>query len=139
MPQLEHVNLVVTDIEPTLSFLQAAFPHWRVRAEGRDEWKGMKRRWLHVGDDASYLTLNDFGKGRQRDLDSAEPGLAHIGFTVDSLDRVVDRLRDSGFEPHHWGAEHAFRRNAYYIDREGLEFEFVEYLSDLPAERNSDA
>ncbi len=28
--------------------------------------------------------------------------------------------------------------NAYFIDPNGFEVEFVEYLSDLPCERNSD-
>ncbi len=137
MQRLEHVNLVVTDIDPTLSFLQAAFPAWRVRGEGRDEWKGMPRRWLHVGDDDFYVTLNDFGRGKQRDLASAEPGLAHIGFEVASLDDVAARLKEAGYAPHHLGAQHPYRKNLYYIDGEGLEFEFVEYLSDDPEKKNS--
>lgn len=135
--KLEHINLVVTDIDPTLNFLQAAFPDWHIRGEGRDEWKGMPRRWLHIGDDDFYLTLNDFGRGRQRDLASAEPGLAHIGFEVASLDALADRLEKAGHQPHHQGAEHPHRKNLYYIDDEGLEFEFVEYLSNKPEERNS--
>lgn len=136
MPKLEHVNLVVTDIDPTLNFLQAAFPGWRVRGEGRDEWSGMPRRWLHIGDDDFYLTLNDFGRGRQRDLSSAEPGLAHIGFEVASLEEVVGRLEKAGYRAHHHGEDHPYRRNIYFIDGEGLEFEFVEYLSHKPAEKN---
>jgi len=137
MLKLEHVNLVVTDIDPTLSFLQAAFPDWRVRGEGRDEWKGHPRRWLHFGDDDFYLTLNDFGRGRQRDLASSEPGLAHIGFEVPDLDSVRARLKEAGHEPHHLGAEHPYRKNLYYIDGDGLEFEFVEYFSTVPAKKNS--
>ncbi|MBB5518079.1 VOC family protein [Amphiplicatus metriothermophilus] len=135
-PRIEHANLVVTAIGPTLDFLTAAFPEWRVRGEGRDAWKGMARRWVHVGDDDFYVTLNDFGRGRQRDLDSDEPGLAHIGFVVDSIEDVVARLEKAGYEPSHWGPAHPFRRNVYFIDEEGLEFEFVEYLSDDPAEKN---
>lgn len=134
--RLEHANLVVTDIEPTLSFLAAAFPQWRVRGQGRDSWEGMPRRWLHFGDDDTYVTLNDFGRGRQRDLKSAEPGLAHLGFVVASADDVVARLKAAGYEPTHWGPDHPHRRNVYYIDGEGLEFEFVEYFSDKPEEKN---
>jgi len=137
MPKLEHLNLVVTAIDPTLTFLQAAFPDWRVRGEGRDDWKGMPRRWLHVGDDDTYLTLNDFGRGAQRDLASATPGLAHIGFEVASLDDVAARLKEAGYAPHHLGAKHPHRKNLYYIDDEGLEFEFVEYLSTDPEKKNS--
>jgi len=136
MTKLEHVNLVVEEIDPTLDFLSAAFPEWRLRGEGRDEWHGMPRRWVHFGDDDTYLTLNDFGKGAQRDLKGDQPGLAHIGFEVTSADLVVSRLKQAGFEPTHWGVEHPHRRNVYYQDGAGLEFEFVEYLSEAPEERN---
>ncbi|MHA7871256.1 MAG: VOC family protein [Hyphococcus sp.] len=137
MLKIEHVNLVVTDIEPTLTFLQAAFPEWRVRGEARDAWKGHPRRWLHFGDDDFYITLNDFGRGRQRDLASDAPGLAHIGFEVPSVDQVAARLKKAGYEPHHLGEDHPYRKNLYYIDGEGLEFEFVEYRSTVPARKNA--
>ncbi len=135
-PRLEHVNLVVTKIESTMSFLMAAFPTWRVRGEGEAEWYGMPNRWVHIGDDDFYITLNDFGKGAQRDLKTDQPGLAHIGFTVFSVDDVVSRLEAAGFAPKVWGVDHPHRRNVYFLDGEGLEFEFVEYLSDVPAEKN---
>ena len=135
-PRLEHVNLVVTEIAPTLSLLQAAFPSWRVRGEGNDAWEGHPRRWLHVGDDEFYITLNDFGRGAQRDLKSAEPGLAHIGFEVDSVDEIVANLKKAGHEPSSWAPDHPHRRRVYFIDGEGIEFEFIEYLSANPAERN---
>jgi hypothetical protein len=35
--------------------------------------------------------------------------------------------------------EEAFRKNVYFVDPSGFEVEFVEYLSDLPEERNLDA
>ena len=137
MARIEHLNLVVTDIDPTLTFLRAAFPHWRVRGEGRDEWHGHPRRWLHLGDDDNYVTLNDFGRGSQRDLKSAAPGLAHIGVEVSSVDAVIARLEAAGYEITNPGVKHPHRRNVYFIDGEGLEFEFVEYKSDLPEEKNS--
>ena len=140
-PKIEHVNLVVTAINPTAAFLRAAFPHWQIRGEGGGEWAGVPRRWAHIGDDETYITLNEFhipkaARGRHRDLQSAEPGLAHIGFEVADLDAVVSRLMKAGYEPHHLGETHPFRRNLYYVNEEGLEFEFVEYASNIPAEKN---
>lgn len=135
-PRLEHANIIVTNLAPTLGFLKAAFPEWRVRGEGGDDWYGKKRRWLHFGGDDFYVTLNDNGVGGQRDLRGHEPGLSHLGFVVASLDLVVARLARAGYEPHHSGPPNPHRRNAYFIDDEGLEFEFVEYLSEDPAERN---
>lgn len=135
-PRLEHANIVVTRIEPTVAFLAAAFPEWRVRGEGAGEWNGKARRWLHFGDDDFYVTLNDNGEGAPRDLKGHAPGLAHLGFVVSSLDEVIARLKKAGHEPSQWGPEHPHRRNVYYIDDEGLEFEFVEYFSDRPEEKN---
>ena len=44
----------------------------------------------------------------------------------------------AGYEPSHAGAENPHRRNVYFIDPHGFEVEFVEYGSDVPAERNND-
>ncbi len=91
MIRFEHANLVVADIAATLEFIQTAFPRWLVRGQGRMEWHGKPRRWLHVGDDDYYITLNDDGEGAVRDLTGHNPGLAHLGFGVDELDDVIER------------------------------------------------
>jgi len=137
MTRLEHANIVVTQIEPTLKFLQTAFPHWTVRGGGEDDWFGKPRKWLHFGDDRFFLTLNDNGEGAQRDRTGHQPGLAHIGFEVSSIAEIEKRLGEAGYEPHVRGPEEPGRRNIYYLDPEGLEFEFVEYLSDDPEIRNA--
>ena len=36
----------------------------------------------------------------------------------------------------HPGPDEPHRRNVYFVDPDGMDVEFVEYLSDLPAERN---
>ena len=137
MIRFEHANLVVTDIAATLDFILTAFPGWRVRGGGEMEWHGKPRRWLHVGDDDTYITLNDDGEGENRDLAGHAPGLAHLGFVVDDLDGVIARLEAKGHRIHIEGAGQPFRNNVYFLDPAGFEFEFVQYLSDDPAERNS--
>lgn len=136
MMQLEHLNLVVNDIPETLAFYEAAFPHWRVREEGGGAWNGKPRRWLHFGDDYHYLTFNDNGEGEARNLRGHQPGLAHMGFVTNNLGAVIERLAAAGFEVDKDGADEPHRRNVYFIDPNGIEVEFVEYLSDLPAQRN---
>ncbi len=136
MIRLEHANLVVKDIQPTLDFIQTAFPDWKIRGQGEMTWHGKPRHWLHVGDDDYYLTLNDDGEGEHRDLSGHTPGLAHLGFVVDDLDSVIERLEAKGFEIDIDGAEHPFRKNVYFLDPAGFQFEFVQYLSDLSSERN---
>ena len=138
MTRLEHANIVVSDIEPTLHFLQAALPHWRVRAKGAAPWYGKPRNWLHFGDDFTYITLNDNGEGSPRDLKGHAPGLAHLGFSITGIEALIARLHERGYEPRIEPTACAARRNVYYIDPNGLEFEFVEYSSDDPALRNAD-
>ena len=136
MVRLEHANLVVTDIEPTLGFLKTAFPHWRVRGGGKGTWYGKPREWLHFGDDEFYIALSDNGEGEPRDLKGHTPGLAHLAFEVSDIDRVIERLEAAGHEITNPGAHTEHRRNVYFIDGNNIEFEFVQYLSDDPAEKN---
>ncbi len=136
MLHLEHINLVVRDIEQTLKFYQAAFPHWSVRGGDNSEWYGKPRNWVHFGDDYQYLTFNDEGVGENRDLTGHQVGLAHFAFVTNSLDTVIKRLANAGFKIAKDGAEDPYRKNVYYLDPTGYEVEFVEYLSDIPSERN---
>ena len=62
-PRIEHVNLIVTAIDPTVHFLKAAFPHWDIRGEGGGAWAGVPRRWVHMGDDDNYITLKPGARG----------------------------------------------------------------------------
>lgn len=137
MIRLEHLNLVVRNMQETLNFYQAAFPHWKVRVEGEGDWYGVPRKWLHFGDDYNYLTFNDNGQSENRNLRSNDVGLAHFAFVTSNVDAVVKRMFDAGYDISHQGAENSHRKNVYFIDPNGYEVEFVEYLSDLPLERNN--
>jgi len=136
MIKLEHLNLIVRDMKQTLDFYKAAFPHWKVRGKGEGEWYGTYRNWLHFGDDYQYLTFNDNGLGKNRNLESNNMGLSHFAFVTNDLDAVMTRLDQAGFPVDKVGAKSSFRRNCYFIDPNGYEVEFVEYFSDIPEERN---
>ncbi len=135
---LEHVNLVVSDLEEVLHFYRAAFPHWKIRSKGQGEWYGKARTWLHFGDDYQYIAFSDHGEGQNRALEGHQVGLAHFAYVVQSIERVVNRLTEAGYVVDKVGAQHPHRKNVYFIDPAGYEIEFVEYMSDLPSERNSD-
>lgn len=135
---LEHLNLVVKDISRSLTFYQAAFPHWKIKRKGKAEWYGVERNWVHFGDDFQYLTFNDDGTGENRDLSGHQTGLAHFAYVTDNLQAVIDRIETAGFKVAKAGAENRFRKNVYFVDPDGFEVEFVEYLSDIPEQRNSD-
>jgi catechol 2,3-dioxygenase-like lactoylglutathione lyase family enzyme len=136
MLRLEHLNLIVKNMEATLHFYQAAFPHWYIRCQGSGEWHGTKRNWMHFGDDFQYLTFNDNGLGENRNLSSNDMGLSHFAFVTSNLKAVIKRLQLTGYNIDKTGNASTFRNNVYFIDPNGYEVEFVEYLSDLPNERN---
>ncbi len=138
MIHLEHINLVVRDISKMLAFYQAAFPHWNVRDKGESDWNGKPRKWLHFGDDYQYLAFSDNGEGSNRDLDGHQIGLAHFAYVTSNLQALIKRLKQAGFNIAHDGAENEYRKNVYFLDPAGFEVEFVEYLSDVPQERNSE-
>lgn len=137
MMYLEHVNLVVSDIPKMLSFYKAVFPHWKIRAEGHADWYGKPRKWIHFGDDYHYIAISDNGEGENRELTGQQVGLAHFAYVTDNLDKTISRLNQAGFKISKEGAKSEFRKNIYFEDPAGFEIEFVEYLSDLPEERNS--
>lgn len=136
MLYIEHLNLVVSDIPAVLKFYEAAFPHWRVRDQGDSDWYGKPRKWLHFGDEYQYLALADNGEGDNRNLEGHQPGLAHFAFVTTNIEAVTARLAAAGFPVDKDGADEPYRKNAYFIDPAGFEVEFVEYLSDIPEQRN---
>lgn len=137
MMRIEHVNLVVPEIDPTLDFLKAAFPDWRVRGFGADEWNGRPRKWVHFGTDEIYITLNDGGEGNNRKLSGWNVGLAHIGIEVADAEGLIARMAAAGYEPTVVkNPDGPFRKRIYFVEPAGFEFEFVEYMSDVSSERN---
>jgi len=136
MIQLEHINLVVKDIPRALTFYQAAFPHWQVRGGGKSDWYGKPRNWIHFGDDYQYLSFNDNGVDENRDLEGHKVGLAHFAFVTSDIKGVIKRLENAGFQIAIESAGDQYRENVYFIDPDGYEVEFVEYLTDLPELRN---
>ncbi len=130
MSRLEHANLVVKTIQPSLDFLLTAFPEWYIRGSGQGQWAGESRNWLHVGNDDYYLTLNDGAQGDNRDLAGLTPGLAHLGFVIDDVEALMARLQGKGYAVDIIGRDHPHRKTVYYIDPNGFQYEFIQYLTD---------
>jgi len=136
MIHLEHVNLIVRDIEETLTFYRAAFPHWSVRGGDKGEWSGKPRNWVHFGDDYQYLAFGDNGVGENRDLAGHQIGLAHFAYVTDDIAGVIQRLAEAGFSIAKDGMDDEYRQNIYFLDPNGYEVEFVQYNTDIPTLRN---
>mgnify|MGYP003385432980 FL=1 len=107
-----------------------------MRGGGISEWYGKPRNWVHFGDDYQYIAFNDDGVGENRDLTGHQVGLAHFAFVTADIQGVVERLAQAGFEIDKQGAEDEYGENVYFVDPNGYEVEFVQYLSDLPNNRN---
>lgn len=129
----EHANITVRDIHAALRFLQAALPKWQVRYEG----EGERGPWLHFGDDETYIDLDtavEATEGGRKPYHHT--GCNHIGFVVDDLSALRERLKAAGYEEGMLALDHPHRLRAYFYDEDGIEWEFIEYLSNNPSERN---
>jgi len=133
--QLEHANITVQDIDATRRFLTTAFPEFRVRGEGKS---GSGLKWLHVGADSTYICLNQAepGDGGRWANPGSAVGLNHLGYAVDDAEAIKERLLQAGYKEGFVAESHPYRKRVYVIDSDGIEWEFVQYLSDDPAERN---
>jgi len=133
--RLEHANLTVRDVDAAVRFLCTAFPEFQLRGEGKT-WKGL--RWIHLGTADSYVALT------QTSEEPAErwvpyggrPGLNHLGFEVDDAAALRARMRAAGYRDNSVPNQHPSRTRVYFLDSEGNDWEFVQYHTDDPAQRN---
>ncbi len=132
---LEHANITVEDADKTVKFLQTAFPDFAIRGEGSLTQGG---HWLHVGNDTFYMALQQNNE-HQSDISTRylSDGINHVGIVVDQLNPIQERLQAGGYAQGHQPDPHPFRRRVYFYDPNGIEWEFVQYLSDEPGKRNS--
>lgn len=135
MVRLEHANLSVRDVEEMIRFLKTAFPEFRVRGQGVTD---IGTRWVHVGTDSTYIALS------QSTIEPVEPwapyggrvGTNHLAYEVDDVEAMRQRMSAAGYKESTPPNAHPFRKRLYFYDAEGNDWEFVQYLSDDPAERN---
>ena len=132
--RLEHANVSVRDVDQSVRFLQAAFPEFSIRREGLHNG----RRWMHIGTQDTYIALNEATAeaSEQWIPYSGKPGLNHLGFEVDDVEALRERLTAAGFRDSTYPNNHPHRRRVYFYDADGNDWEFIEYLSNDPAERN---
>ena len=134
-PSLEHANLTVRDVDAMIRFLGTAFPEFRVRGEGTNA-HGV--RWVHIGTDDTYLALNEARQEAAEPWEpyAGKPGVNHLGYEVDDAEAVRDRLASAGYRESTVPNAHPYRIRVYFYDPEGNDWEFVQYSSADPDERN---
>ncbi len=136
---IEHANITVASIDEAKAFLGLAFPDFRERGRGYLQGGEEAGEWMHFGNDETYLALQQNRQhSDRRDSTYENDGINHLGFVTDNLDELLERMEEAGYKPSDASVldGHPFRRRAYLFDKNGFEWEFVEYLSDRPEERN---
>lgn len=135
MVRMEHSNLCVRDVDSMVRFLQTAFPEFRIRHDAT-QTDGM--RWVHVGTDDTYIALNSSTRERAEPWKPylGLPGVNHLGYEVDDVTALRNRLCSAGYLDTTIPNDHPHRRRVYFADPEGNDWEFVEYLTQDPASRN---
>ncbi|KDM90428.1 VOC family protein [Photobacterium galatheae] len=132
-PYVEHANITVRHLENTIRFLQTAIPEFSVRHQGQQP----TYRWCHIGTDATYLALQEVIERDQIDRHPyRDLGINHIGLVVEDILQVRARLLDAGYRENDLETDHPWRKRAYFFDQDGIEWEFIQYLSDDPVQRN---
>jgi catechol 2,3-dioxygenase-like lactoylglutathione lyase family enzyme len=64
------------------------------------------------------------------------PGVNHLAYEVDDVEALCKRMKSAGYRESTPPNAHPHRKRRYFHDAEGNDWEFVEYLSQDPAERN---
>jgi hypothetical protein len=134
---LEHANITVNSIGETIKFVITAFPHFEVRGKGESEQDGVIRKWLHIGTEETYLALEQISlqdKGTRRPY--KDVGINHLGFVVEDVDSIAERLTNAGYRESISVEPHPYRKRVYFFDNNLIEYEFIEYLTDDFAKRN---
>ena len=133
--KLEHANLCVVDIDGMIKFLQAALSDFIIR---HDETDSDGDRWVHIGNDTTYIALNNSTQKDSSDWTpySGKPGVNHLGYMIDNAEQVRSRLLAADYIESTVENNHPFRKRLYFYDPEGRDWEFVEYLSEKLEERN---
>ena len=133
--RLEHANLCVSDVDGMVRFLRTAFPEFRIRHDGTD---ASGRRWAHVGTDDTYIALMQARRAPERPWTRYDgtPGVNHLAYEVEDVQALRDRLAAAGYEDSTVPNAHPWRKRVYFVDPEGNEWEFIQYLSDDPAKRH---
>ena len=129
---VEHANISVTDLDAAIRFFTTAMPDFKVR---HDSGAG-PNRWVHLGSQTTYMAIDQMDDPGEGNFEHRCPVYHHVGFVVADADALRDRMLAAGYREGFVPGPHPHRKRVYFIDDDGMEYEFVQYHSDDFAERN---
>jgi catechol 2,3-dioxygenase-like lactoylglutathione lyase family enzyme len=136
--RLEHANITVRSVDEGVRFLTTAFPDFKIRGDGRSDQGDYKKHWLHVGTEQTYIALEEVTPGTESPRRPyRDPGINHIGLVVDDLEALTGRLQAAGYDTGDLAEDIDSRRRTYIFDGNGVEWEFVQYLTHDPEKANT--
>ncbi len=136
--RLEHANITVANLDGAVEFLMTAFPEFKVRGGGETDQGDWTQKWVHVGTDEYYICLNQAKPGIPTPpaRGTIAPSYNHLGFEIEDAEELRDRMLAAGYKEGFVPPPHPHRRRVYFHDPDGLEWEFVQYFSEIPSEKN---
>ena len=130
---LEHANITYRDLDKAILFFHAAFPNFKVRGEGLTI---ADKKWVHFGTDTTYIALQESSTEKEYVRDYLSVGINHLAFVVKDISAIAKNLIEAGFKRDSPRREEEFRIREYFLDHEGNEYEFIQYLSEKAEEKN---
>lgn len=132
---MEHANVTVRSIDEAKAFLKLVFPEFEERGSGGSE----KKRWVHFGTQETYIALEEMAEPQASDRKPYhDPGINHVGWVVDDVEAIREKAAAAGYRAGDVGLEGdgPYRKRVYIFDSVGVEWEFVEYLTEDDEKRN---
>ncbi len=129
---LEHANMTVNNLDQSIHFFQSAFPDFIIRGGGDSDG----RKWIHLGNDTTYIAINEAVEEIHNEKNYSTSGFNHVGFVVEDVAEISEQLLAAGYKRSYPKQVEEFRIRDYFFDADGNEFEFVQYLSEDIKERN---
>ncbi|MFS4093090.1 VOC family protein [Streptomyces sp. AF1A] len=125
-PLIAHTGLNVTDLDRSLAFYRDVLG-FALLAEGKDE----DRRYAMLGEPGG-LPLVTLWQQAEGSYDGGRPGLHHLAFSVDSVERIREyeaALREYGVEFAHEGVvahrEGGTSGGIFFHDPDGIRLEIA--------------
>ena len=124
---MEHINISVVDIRKMLDFIKIAFPEFVERGRG---FLASGGEWVHIGTDEHYIALEQaVSSDVMHCPHQGKPGVNHIAWVVDDLAALTARFAKHDYYEVFPGEESQFRIRKYFADPQGLQWEFIQYLT----------
>ena len=91
-----------------------------------------------MGTEQTYIALEEVTPGTESPRRPyRDPGINHIGLVVDDLEALTGRLQAAGYDTGDLAEDIDSRRRTYIFDGNGVEWEFVQYLTHDPGKANT--